>query len=289
MANTANTSESEPRRPVRSGAPPATAAVPVPPGNRAAVAASLALAVLVTGAALGWLAERALVATTERLVREGLRAELGARRERLLDYLERAAQDHEVVASSRISRDIVAEFADALAAVGENAYADVRRAYLFDNPTPPGSRQALLSAPGGGPYDAVHARYHDWLLRFATNHDHYDLSLADADGNVVHSVYKEDDFGTSLVDGPYRSCSPRSSARCSRSPSAGSSPTAPSRFRTPPSSPEPAPAGSRGTGAGGADGARLRGARSRAARRRGRPGGRGPGARAAASAPPAGA
>ena len=173
------------------------------PGNRPALATVLALAVLVAGAALVVLADRASVARAEADAASRLRAELGARRERVVDYLEDVGSDMQSIASSRISGTIVGEFVDALAADGDDAYANVRRAYVLDNPNPPGRRQALLEAGDGSLYSEVHSRYHDWLLSFASAHDYYDLFLVDADGRVVYSVFKEDDFGTSLVDGDY--------------------------------------------------------------------------------------
>ena len=174
------------------------------PGNRPALATVLAVAVLVAGAALVVLADRASVARAEADAASRLRAELGARRERVVDYLEDVGSDLQSIASSRISGTIVGEFVNALAADGDDAYANVRRAYVLDNPNPPGRRQALLEAGDGSLYSEVHSRYHDWLLSFATAHDYYDLFLVDADGRVVYSVFKEDDFGTSLVDGDYR-------------------------------------------------------------------------------------
>lgn len=185
------------------GAAPATALESVHRGNRLAVATVLAVAVFVTSATLAWIALRDVAGEIERTATERLRFALGVRQERVVGYLENVGRDLEGLASSRLSRTLVEDFADALAADGEDAYADIRRAYVFDNPNPPERRQALLSARDGSAYSEVHARYHEWLSSFAAAHDYYDVFLADADGNVVYSVFKEDDFGTNLVTGDY--------------------------------------------------------------------------------------
>ena len=172
--------------------------------NALAVALVLALAVLASGSAVAWLAWRSASDEAERQARAQLRTELASRKGDVIGYLESVGRSLENIASSRISRTIVQELVEAIEADGEDAYADIRRAYLLDNPNPEGHRQALLSARDGSRYSAVHALYHDWLLRLATTHDYHDLFLTDAAGNIVYSVFKEDDFGTSLISGEYR-------------------------------------------------------------------------------------
>ena len=50
----------------------------------------------------------------------------------------------------------------------------------------------------------MHASYHPALRRFATRYGFTDILLADAEtGEVVYSVNKEIDLGTSLKDGPF--------------------------------------------------------------------------------------
>ena len=172
--------------------------------NPFAVALTLAVAVLVSGSTLAWLACRASAEDAKRRTVTHLRSELAFRKERVLTHLEYVGRDLGIIASSRLSAVIVGEFTDAIAADGENVYARVRRAYVWDNPNPAGNRQALLSAQDGSTYSEVHARYHDWFLEIARTADHYDIFLTDAVGRVIYSAFKEDDFGTDLVAGAYR-------------------------------------------------------------------------------------
>lgn len=77
--------------------------------------------------------------------------------------------------------------------------------YIAENPNPLGEKDALLAADDGTDYSAVHARHHPDFRRFLKQFDYYDIFLIDAEtGAVVYSVYKEIDFGTSLLMGPHR-------------------------------------------------------------------------------------
>ena len=78
--------------------------------------------------------------------------------------------------------------------------------YIASNPHPVGEKDRL-DRPGEGweVYHVPHARYHDAFRRLLHAFNHADLFLVEPDnGHVVYSVQKEVDFGTSLLDGPYR-------------------------------------------------------------------------------------
>lgn len=78
--------------------------------------------------------------------------------------------------------------------------------YLFisNNPHPTGSKMLLDAAEGGGEYSDVHARYHPIMRTFLEKFGYYDIFLIDSrTGYMVYSVFKEVDFATNLLDGPY--------------------------------------------------------------------------------------
>jgi methyl-accepting chemotaxis protein len=77
--------------------------------------------------------------------------------------------------------------------------------YISGNPFDVGSKQLLDASQAGTGYDVVHQRYHPLFRNFLERFGYYDLFLVSAvDRRVVYSVFKEVDFGTSLVTGPYR-------------------------------------------------------------------------------------
>ena len=76
--------------------------------------------------------------------------------------------------------------------------------YLVENPNPIGEKHRLDAAPTQTRYDALHARYHPRVRDFLESFGYYDIFLFDLQGNMVYSVFKETDFATSFLSGPYR-------------------------------------------------------------------------------------
>ncbi len=76
--------------------------------------------------------------------------------------------------------------------------------YYVSNPNPIGEKHKLLYSKDQSSYSRSHAKYHTMLSDFAGRFGFYDIFLIDAEtGNIVYSVYKEVDFATSLIGGPY--------------------------------------------------------------------------------------
>lgn len=74
--------------------------------------------------------------------------------------------------------------------------------YIVANDNPLGRKDRLDSAPDGSRYSEAHARYHRAIRRFSEAFGYYDVFLVDdATGNIVYSVFKEVDFGTSARRG----------------------------------------------------------------------------------------
>jgi hypothetical protein len=97
--------------------------------------------------------------------------------------------------------------------------------YIARNPNPVGEKDKLIAAPGGSPYDIVHARYHPLLKRAANTVGFYDINLMDAaTGDVVYTVAKETDFASNMYNGAFtqsgfarvakRALDPRNGGRC---------------------------------------------------------------------------
>lgn len=52
-------------------------------------------------------------------------------------------------------------------------------------------------------YDELHQKYHPVFDDYLQNHGLYDIFLIDPKGRIVYSVFKEIDFATNLLNGPY--------------------------------------------------------------------------------------
>ncbi|GAA6134712.1 hypothetical protein NBRC116188_15010 [Oceaniserpentilla sp. 4NH20-0058] len=80
----------------------------------------------------------------------------------------------------------------------------LQQAYISDNPNPLGAKDALPRGVGSASYHAIHQRYHPEIREFLQKFAYYDIFLVDVKtGNIIYSVYKELDFATSLMSGPY--------------------------------------------------------------------------------------
>ncbi len=76
--------------------------------------------------------------------------------------------------------------------------------YMVNNPNPPLEKYKLMSANDSSIYTKIHEHFHPFFLEYLSKFGYYDIFLVDAhSGNIVYTVYKEVDFGTSLEDGPF--------------------------------------------------------------------------------------
>lgn len=76
--------------------------------------------------------------------------------------------------------------------------------YISNNPNPLGSKEELDAAADGSTYSQLHEKFHPIVRNYLRKFEYYDIFLCDIDsGDIVYSVYKEMDYTTSLIDGPY--------------------------------------------------------------------------------------
>ncbi|MES2514167.1 MAG: SpoIIE family protein phosphatase [Bacteroidota bacterium] len=76
--------------------------------------------------------------------------------------------------------------------------------FMVSNSLPIGSKHLLDSIGFKCSYNSVHKKYHPVIRHFLERFGYYDVFLVDhKTGNVVYTVYKEFDFGSSLLTGPF--------------------------------------------------------------------------------------
>jgi anti-anti-sigma regulatory factor/HAMP domain-containing protein len=76
--------------------------------------------------------------------------------------------------------------------------------YIAANPFDVGSKHLLDAAEDRTRYGRTHALYHPVVRDYLERFGYYDIFLVNLDGYIVYSVFKEVDYGTSLLQGPYR-------------------------------------------------------------------------------------
>ena len=75
--------------------------------------------------------------------------------------------------------------------------------YVKANTNPLGSKHELDRSPVESKYNELHGKIHPVVRNFLQEFGYYDIFLVDAEtGDIIYSVFKELDYGTSLVDGP---------------------------------------------------------------------------------------
>src|SRR6476469_4402768 len=76
--------------------------------------------------------------------------------------------------------------------------------YIAANPNPLGSKNTLDRANDGSRYSELHGAIHPYLRTALRQFGLYDIFLIEPkNGTIVYTVFKELDFATSLVSGPY--------------------------------------------------------------------------------------
>ena len=86
----------------------------------------------------------------------------------------------------------------------DNEAIALQHAYVYSNPNPLGSKHLLDRDTTEAFYDEIHGRFHPSTRQFLEKFGYYDIFLVDIDtGDIIYSVFKELDFATSLLDGPY--------------------------------------------------------------------------------------
>jgi len=76
--------------------------------------------------------------------------------------------------------------------------------YIRSNDYELGEKHKLDFASDQSTYSNHHGYYHHRIREFLEQFGYYDIFLVDPDsGDIVYSVFKEVDFSTSLIDGPY--------------------------------------------------------------------------------------
>jgi methyl-accepting chemotaxis protein len=80
--------------------------------------------------------------------------------------------------------------------------------YISSNNNPLGSKGELQTHDTNSLYGKHHEQYHPMFSSILDKFGLYDIFLIEPKmGNIVYSVYKESDFGTSLFNGPHRNSS----------------------------------------------------------------------------------
>jgi methyl-accepting chemotaxis protein len=95
----------------------------------------------------------------------------------------------------------VPDLSKVIAAIDPNGAA-LQNEFIVNNPNPLGQKEKLMRPQGNYAYAQAHAQFHPSLERAQKLFEFYDIFLIDTEtDNVVYTVFKELDFGSSLKTG----------------------------------------------------------------------------------------
>lgn len=80
----------------------------------------------------------------------------------------------------------------------------VHELYVKKNPFRKEKKIDYLHATDGSEYSSLHATYHPFFKSLLEKRGYYDIFLIDSEtGDVIYTAFKEPDFGSNLIHGPY--------------------------------------------------------------------------------------
>lgn len=137
---------------------------------------------------------------------EKLIALKNARANSLKSYLETIEQDLSFLSKNAYIHQSLLDF--------KSAWNDLKnygmpqdilfKLYIEENPHPKGAKEEFDKAPDGSLYSDIHATYHPWFRHFLRQRGYYDIFLFAPNGDLIYSVFKEEDYATNLNTGKWR-------------------------------------------------------------------------------------
>jgi len=122
----------------------------------------------------------------------------------LKDYLSAIEADLLLVSKLPFTQEATQALSSAFGEIEGDRTARLKDAYIAGNPNPLGQKHLLDAADTGTSYDQAHRRYHPWFRAFLAERGYYDIFLFNMAGDLVYTVFKEEDFATSFqADGPW--------------------------------------------------------------------------------------
>ncbi|MCL6705396.1 methyl-accepting chemotaxis protein [Pseudomonas sp. R2.Fl] len=134
---------------------------------------------------------------------EKLEATADGRRNEARGYLDGIRLDVASLSSSFTTQQALFGFSGGLNFLGEDPAKELQTRYIDENPNPDGEKYKLDTAKKDA-YDRAHKQYHAGFVKHLQAQGYYDIFLINPAGVVVYTAMKERDFGTSLVNGPYK-------------------------------------------------------------------------------------
>ncbi|MEP3045651.1 MAG: methyl-accepting chemotaxis protein [Roseibium sp.] len=173
--------------------------------NKLTIRAKIPLAIvgfaIAVGAGVGTASYISAANETHNLTENRLLSVAQSRRTEIKDYLGVVVEDLEIVAHLPFTAQAVREFKASWSEIDGDHTAVLKKTYITDNPNPLGEKHKLDKGPADTGYDAVHGKYHPWFRELLERRGYYDIFLFDLDGDLIYTVFKEEDYATNFKTG----------------------------------------------------------------------------------------
>ena len=123
------------------------------------------------------------------------------RAKQLADYLHSIEEDMRIVATNPNTFRAIDAFTEAFNEIDGDVISSLKGAYIKNNIHPLGSKHLLDRADGDEAYHDVHAQYHPWFRTLQQERGYYDVFLFSNAGDLIYSVFKEEDYATNFNAG----------------------------------------------------------------------------------------
>ncbi|WP_420546860.1 methyl-accepting chemotaxis protein [Curvivirga sp.] len=136
---------------------------------------------------------------------EKLSALTSARTKMVQDYFFTIEQDLATQISSKGFQKIVRDFTNGWDYMKEKASEDLRRFYITENEFPADQRDQLDKAKEDfSKYSLNHKKHHPWLRDYVKDRGYLDLYIFNKKGDLTYTLYKQDDYATNFLTGPWK-------------------------------------------------------------------------------------
>lgn len=130
-----------------------------------------------------------------------------AKAQAMKTYLSSIDEDISVMAQNAYVRGVLKSYMagwDKLKEEGKNPSSYLKEQYIEKNENKLGEKHFLDYAPDGTTYSAYHKKFHPWFREFLTRRGYYDIFLFAPNGDLVYTVFKEEDYSTNLMTGEWK-------------------------------------------------------------------------------------
>ncbi len=140
----------------------------------------------------------------DKATEEKLLVTVQERKSSLENYLQGIREDLYLISKSSNVAEAITKFNGAWSQLGKDQAAYLQKKYIQENEHPLGEKEKLDFASDGSIYSFTHKVFHPWFRDIQQTREFYDIFLLNDKGDLIYSVFKENDYATNLLNGQWK-------------------------------------------------------------------------------------